>query len=124
MRRHQVTNFVFSSSSSVYGVRSDATPISEDDHLAPITPYGFAKLAVERILADCVAGDQALAVIVLRYFNVAGAHSSGCLGERTTGTQGHLVPALCKVGLGFQDRSTIFGGDWNTSDGTSLLGNS
>ena len=114
---HGVKAFIFSSSAATYG-EPETTPILEDFPLKPTNPYGATKVMVERILADC---DRAhgLKYISLRYFNAAGAHESGLLGERHD-PETHLIPLVLKTALGKRDHITIFGTDYPTPDGTCL----
>lgn len=117
MRRHAVDRFVFSSTAAVYG-EPVQVPISEDHPCQPTNPYGTTKLAIERMLADC-ARAHGLRFVVLRYFNAAGAHPSGHLGERHQ-PETHLIPLVLQVATGQRERIKIFGTDYSTPDGTCL----
>lgn len=117
MKRHNVKYIVFSSTAATYG-EPDNLPILEEDRTYPTNPYGESKLAVEKILKWC---DRAYGIkyTVLRYFNAAGAHISGKIGEDHT-PESHLIPLILQVALGKRDKIMIFGEDYNTEDGTCI----
>ena len=115
--RHGVNRFVFSSTAAVYGM-ADQALVSEDDPLAPINPYGASKMMSERMIAD-VAAAHPLEYVILRYFNVAGAESSGRLGQSGAGAT-HLIRVACQTALGLRPEMTIFGDDYATPDGTCI----
>jgi UDP-glucose 4-epimerase len=117
MRRHNVRDIVFSSTAAVYGTPA-VVPISEDTPAAPINPYGQSKLAVEKILADYSAA-YGMRYAALRYFNVAGAHPSGEIGECHT-PETHLIPIILEVAAGKRARLPLFGCDYETPDGTCI----
>lgn len=109
---------VFSSSATVYG---DAElPITENEpHLDSLSPYGYTKVAGERILTD-IAHAYGFKLGLLRYFNPVGAHASGRIGENPLGRPNNLMPAVAKVAAGRQDRLLIFGDDYPTRDGSAI----
>lgn len=117
MVKHQVGAFIFSSSAAVYGEPVEI-PICEDHPCNPTNPYGNTKLTVERMLRDC---DEAygLKYASLRYFNAAGAHPSGDIGERHN-PESHLIPLILKVALGEREDIKVFGTDYPTADGTCV----
>jgi UDP-glucose 4-epimerase len=115
--RHGVRHVVFSSTAAVYGSASGPL-IGEDAPLAPLAPYGTSKMMAERILAE-VAAAAGQGTAVLRYFNVAGAHDDGTLGEATPDNS-HLVKVACEAALGLRPRLTINGDDYPTPDGTCV----
>lgn len=117
MRAAGVGKIVFSSTTATYGA-PEKTPISEDEPQRPINPYGFTKLAVERMLDD-YAHAYGLAYAALRYFNAAGASPHGDLGEDHT-PETHLIPIVLQVALGQREKITIFGDDYPTPDGTCI----
>ncbi|MFA4987710.1 MAG: UDP-glucose 4-epimerase GalE [Candidatus Brocadiia bacterium] len=117
MRRTGVRYFVFSSSAAVYG-EPPVVPIPEDSPLRPINPYGFTKLFVEQILADCAVA-YGISATCLRYFNAAGAHPSGDIGEDHT-PESHLIPLILSVALGRRPEITLFGDDYPTRDGSCV----
>ena len=113
MRRHNVKNFVFSSSATVYG-DPERVPISED------FPYGTTKLFQERILMDYCAADPTMNVALLRYFNPIGAHESGLIGEDPRGIPNNLVPYIAQVAVGKLEKLHVYGDDYPTHDGTGV----
>jgi UDP-glucose 4-epimerase len=117
MRSAGVDRFVFSSSAAVFG-EPDYTPIDEAHPKAPVNPYGFSKLAVERILAD-YAKAWGLRSVSLRYFNAAGADPEGELGE-CHDPETHLIPLVLQAASGHRPAVTIFGTDYATPDGTCI----
>ena len=120
MRRHGVTNFVFSSSATVYGDPA-TVPIREDFPTGGTTnPYGTTKLFNERILMDCCAADPTMNVALLRYFNPIGAHDSGLIGEDPNGIPNNLVPYIAKVAVGQLEKVHVYGDDYSTPDGTGV----
>lgn len=116
MIKHNVKRIVFSSTCATYGDIVGQTPIDEKHPQNPINPYGYSKLAVERIMDDY---DKAykLKSIRLRYFNVAGADEKGRIGEWHE-PETHLIPNILKS----NDNKvfTIFGDDYYTRDGTCI----
>ncbi len=120
MRAHDVKNFVFSSSATVYGDPA-SVPITEDFPVGATTnPYGTTKSMNERILSDCCAADPTLNVALLRYFNPIGAHKSGLIGEDPNGIPNNLVPYIAKVAAGTLEKVHVFGNDYDTDDGTGV----
>jgi UDP-glucose 4-epimerase len=119
MTRQGVSRLVFSSSCSIYGDQF-TRPIREDDQKSPINPYSRSKLVCEQIMADACARFENLAVIALRYFNPAGAHPSGLLGEAPPGTPGNLMPHMMRVADGRLKRLQVFGSDHPTADGSPV----
>ena len=117
MRSAGVGKIVFSSTTATYG-EAKRIPITEDEPQHPINPYGFAKLVIERALAD-YARAYGLAYAALRYFNAAGASPEGDLGEDHT-PESHLIPIVLQVALGQRERITVFGDDYPTPDGTCI----
>ena len=117
MRLADVKKFVFSSTTATYG-EPDQVPISEDTPQKPINPYGFTKLVIEQALAD-YAEAYGMGYAALRYFNAAGAHPDGTIGEDHE-PETHLIPIVLQVALGQRDSITIFGNDYQTSDGTCV----
>ncbi len=120
MQRHGCKNIVFSSSATVYGTPR-ALPIREDHPLAPTNPYGETKAMIERILLDHATAQATAGFrqISLRYFNPAGAHPSGLIGEAPLSSGGNLFPMLAEASLSPIREFRIFGTDLATSDGTA-----
>ena len=119
MDRHGVERFVFSSSATVYG-DPEFLPYTERHRLQPINPYGETKLAVERLLEARAAARPSFLHATLRYFNPIGAHPSGRIGEDPRGTPENLLPYLTRVVLGRMPCLRVFGGDYDTVDGTGV----
>ncbi len=110
---------IFSSSATVYGPQQ-AAPFAEDAALAPSNPYGHSKLMVEQMLRDLCAADARWRVAILRYFNPAGAHPSGLIGEVPRGIPNNLMPYALGVLSGRYPQLRIFGQDYPTPDGTGV----
>lgn len=119
MERAGVQRLIFSSSATVYG-EPDESPVGEGAALRPCSPYGQSKLMVERLLADVARSDRKWRIASLRYFNPAGAHPSGLLGERPSGKPNNLMPVLCNVASDASAWLTVHGGDYPTPDGTCV----
>ncbi|MDW8802244.1 UDP-glucose 4-epimerase GalE [Clostridium sp. A1-XYC3] len=117
MKDHGVKYIVFSSTAATYG-EPENIPIIESDKTFPTNPYGESKLAVEKILKWC---DNAYGIkyTALRYFNAAGAHVSGTIGEHHK-QETHLIPIVLQVALGQRDKIMIYGDDYNTEDGSCI----
>jgi len=117
MLKYDVKKFVFSSTCATYGIPA-YIPINEKHPQNPINPYGASKVMVERILSDyCNA--YGLKYIALRYFNAAGAHPDGSIGESHR-IETHLIPLVLKTLTGEKDAIHIFGDDYDTPDGTCI----
>lgn len=120
MRAAGVGTFVFSSSATVYGNPSHV-PIREDFPLSATNPYGWTKLMIEQVLADLVASEPDFwRVACLRYFNPAGAHNSGWIGEDPHGTPNNLLPYVAQVASGQLPCLNIWGNDYPTPDGSGV----
>jgi len=119
MVEYGVHNLVFSSSCSIYGGRYSA-PISEDDETGPTNPYARTKLMCEQVLADACRRHPDLSVVALRYFNPIGAHPSGQLGEAPQGVPSNVLPYLMQVAVGRLECLEVYGGDYDTVDGTGV----
>ncbi|MFV0257747.1 MAG: UDP-glucose 4-epimerase GalE, partial [Acidimicrobiales bacterium] len=119
MAAHDVHQFVFSSSATVYGV-PETLPIPETAATAPTNPYGRTKLMIEDICRDLAAADERWRISLLRYFNPVGAHPSGDLGEDPRGTPNNLVPFVMQVAVGRRRQLQVFGADWDTHDGSGV----
>lgn len=123
MKKHNVTNIVFSSSATVYG---DATrfpnmiPIPEHCPIGPTNTYGRTKSTVESVITDFIEAERNAAKkagksgeqwngALLRYFNPAGAHPSGIMGENPLGVPYNLLPLLAQVAIGKREKLLVFG---------------
>ncbi len=115
MRKHGVTNLVFSSTAATYGEPTEV-PITETAPTSPTNPYGASKLAIDYAITS-YAHAHGLGATSLRYFNVAGAY--GSVGENRE-VETHLIPLILQVALGHRDKIMIFGDDWPTPDGTCI----
>lgn len=119
MQKNDVFKLVFSSSATVYG-DPETVPITEDFPLSATNPYGQSKLMVENILRDLAISDDRWNVILLRYFNPVGAHESGLIGEDPQGIPNNLMPFISQVAVGKLATLSVFGGDYETKDGTGV----
>jgi UDP-glucose 4-epimerase len=123
MARHKVTNIVFSSSATVYGDATrfpDMIPIPEHCPIGPTNPYGRTKAAVEALITDHINAQRTNAkkegksgeewnAALLRYFNPAGAHPSGVMGEDPQGVPYNLLPLLAQVAIGKREKLLVYG---------------
>ena len=119
MQKAGCYNVVFSSSATVYG-EPDTVPITEDFPTNPANPYGRNKLYVEEIMRDLAVSEDKWKVVLLRYFNPIGAHSSGQIGEDPNGIPNNLMPFISQVAVGKREKLSVFGGDYPTVDGTGV----
>lgn len=117
MKQYDVKYIVFSSTAATYG-EPENIPILENDKTVPTNPYGESKLIVEKMLKWF---DEAYGIryCALRYFNAAGAHISGEIGEDHN-PETHLIPIILQVALGKREKISIFGNDYDTQDGTCV----
>ena len=123
MTKHNVPNIVFSSSATVYGDATrfpDMIPIPEHCPIGPTNPYGRTKAAVENLICDHIDAQRNNAkktgksgsewnAALLRYFNPAGSHPSGVMGEDPQGVPYNLLPLLAQVAIGKRDKLLVFG---------------
>ncbi len=119
MKEFNCKNLVFSSSATVYGDPA-SVPIKEDFPLSTTNPYGSTKLFIEYILKDLYKSDNSWNIAILRYFNPVGAHESGTIGEDPNGIPNNLCPYITKVAVGKLPHLNVFGGDYDTHDGTGV----
>jgi UDP-glucose 4-epimerase len=119
MQKHGVYNMVFSSSCTVYG-EPDVVPITEDESLSAVNPYGQTKLTIEYILKDLYRSDNRFNISLLRYFNPVGAHKSGEIGEDPNGIPNNLMPYVTQVAIGKLKKLRVFGDDYPTHDGSGV----
>jgi UDP-glucose 4-epimerase len=137
-----IKTFIFSSSASVYGTLADRIPLLREEHCAhePMkyrdsdgmercaqqgctgitNPYGRTKFFGEAILSDLAKSDPSWNIVGLRYFNPIGCDPSGLLGEDPKGVPSNLLPVVVKVMTGQIPELAVYGGDWNTPDGTTI----
>jgi len=134
MTKHNVPNIVFSSSATVYG---DATrvpnmiPIPEECPIGPTNPYGNTKSTIELVITDHINAQRnnfkkegkefkQWNGALLRYFNPAGSHPSGVMGEDPLGVPFNLLPLLGQVATGQREKLLVFGDDYPSRDGTAI----
>ena len=109
---------VFSSSATVYGPNNPYPYKEEMPAIQSTSPYGWTKVMIERILIDYCTAHPDFCAVLLRYFNPIGAHASGLLGDDPNGIPNNLMPYIGRVAAGKLPQLTIFGGDYDTPDGT------
>ena len=119
MRERTIKKFVFSSSATVYGV-PERSPVDESFPMSATNPYGQTKIIGEQILRDLERADSSWRIATLRYFNPVGAHESGLIGEDPAGVPNNLMPYVAQVAVGKLDKLRVFGGDYDTTDGTGV----
>jgi UDP-glucose 4-epimerase len=120
MKKFNCKKIVFSSSATVYG-NPNSNPIKEDFSVGSITnPYGRTKYFIEEILKDLYISDNSFQIVILRYFNPVGAHKSGIIGEDPNGVPNNLMPFIAQTAVGKREFLSIFGGDYDTADGTGV----
>jgi UDP-glucose 4-epimerase len=119
LKKHQLSNFIFSSSCTVYG-QADELPITENAPIKPAeSPYGNTKQIGEEIIRETCKADG-LKAISLRYFNPIGAHESAKIGELPLGVPQNLVPFITQTAAGIRKELSVFGDDYDTVDGTAI----
>jgi UDP-glucose 4-epimerase len=121
MLEHSVNNLIFSSSAVVYGEPgvveySEYLPTGQNIS----SPYGKTKYMIEEIIKDVVVTNPEFEAVVLRYFNPIGAHESGLIGESPRGVPNNLLPFVAQVATREQQKLQVFGGDYETPDGTCI----
>jgi UDP-glucose 4-epimerase len=119
LKKHGVGRLVFSSSATVYDPQNPL-PLLEGMRRGATNPYGRTKQQIEEILEDIAAADPSWRIAVLRYFNPAGAHGSGRIGEDPVGTPNNLLPFVAQVAVGLRPVVRVFGDDYDTPDGTGV----
>ncbi|MES2588771.1 MAG: UDP-glucose 4-epimerase GalE, partial [Bacteroidota bacterium] len=118
--KFKVSNFIFSSSCSVYG-NIDELPVSEETILnKAVSPYAFTKQIGEQIIKDYTKVNPELNVISLRYFNPVGAHKSALIGEDPINPPTSLVPIITRTAIGKIREMLVHGGDYETRDGSCI----
>jgi len=119
MEEYNVHNLVFSSSATVYG-DPETVPVDEKAALSATNPYGRCKLIIEEMIQDMSIANKELRALSLRYFNPVGAHNSGLIGEDPAGIPNNLFPYIAQVAVGKREKLSVFGGDYETHDGTGI----
>jgi UDP-glucose 4-epimerase len=121
MLEFDISNFVFSSSCTVYGEPKGQKEVTEEtEKNLPNSPYGYTKWIGEQIIQDIYNANKHLKIINLRYFNPVGAHKSALIGEFPIGRPNNLLPFVTQTAIGKQDILTVFGNDYPTPDGTCV----
>ena len=119
LQKNDVSNFIFSSSCTVYG-QAEKMPINENAQLQKaVSPYGNTKQIGEDIISD-VAKISKINAVLLRYFNPIGAHPSAEIGELPNGIPQNLVPFITQTGFGLRKELSVYGNDYPTPDGTCI----
>ena len=120
LRKRGVKKLIFSSSATVYGDPAEI-PIPETCPKGAVTnPYGRTKAMLEDIICDMEYADEEWDAVILRYFNPIGAHKSGRIGENPNGIPNNLMPYITQVAVGKLEKLNVFGGDYDTPDGTGV----
>lgn len=119
MQLERVKTLVFSSSATVYG-EPQYLPLDESHPTKATNPYGRSKLHIEEMLSDVAKSDPQWRIACLRYFNPAGAHESGLIGESPIGVPNNLIPHIIQVASGQRTELKVFGDDYPTHDGTGV----
>jgi len=119
MRSAEVKNIIFSSSATIYG-DTDILPIKESSQPKPTNPYGKSKAHIEQMLHDIYLSDDEWSIAILRYFNPIGAHKCGKIGDQPIGDSNNLLPVINKVVSGEINELLVYGGNYNTHDGTGI----
>ncbi len=119
MREAGVRTLVFSSSATVYGDPA-SVPVNETYPLSATNPYGRSKLIIEDMMRDLGCSEAGWKILLLRYFNPIGAHESGLIGEDPNGIPNNLLPYIAQTAVGRREQVSVFGGDYNTPDGTGV----
>lgn len=119
MYQYNCHNIIFSSSATVYGM-PEYSPCDENHRVSPINPYGRSKFFIEEIIKDWTISDDRNKSIILRYFNPVGAHKSGLIGESPLGTPNNLFPYISGVICNKYKYLSIYGNDYDTTDGTGV----
>lgn len=120
MQQFNITNFVFSSSCTVYG-QPDVLPVSEEAPIKPAeSPYGYTKQINENLLKDVINSGANIKGIALRYFNPIGAHESAIIGELPKGVPSNLMPFITQTAYGIRKELSVYGDDYDTPDGSCI----
>ena len=120
MEKHKCFNLVFSSSATVYGANEEIK-LKESSQKSPLNPYGNTKLTIEIMLSDLYKSSPTnWRIALLRYFNPAGSHESGLIGENPNFTPKNLFPLIVKTAMNKKSTLSIFGNNWPTKDGTCI----
>jgi len=120
MERHGIKKFIFSSSATVYSEKNEM-PLTEDSIIGEcLNPYGWTKFMTEQILRDIVIANPDWSIVMLRFFNLFGAHESGDIGDDPAGIPKNLPPYITQVAVGRLEFLEIYGDDYPTPDGSCI----
>ncbi|MDA9079005.1 UDP-glucose 4-epimerase GalE [Gammaproteobacteria bacterium] len=114
-----IGRLVFSSSATVYGI-PQYLPLDEEHPINPYNPYGNSKFFIEQMLRDIANSNKDWAIVNLRYFNPVGSHISGLIGDNPKGIPNNLMPYINQVAANQRPFLNVFGGDYETPDGTGV----
>ena len=120
MNEFGIENMVFSSSCTVYGEVSNPVVTEKSPIKTATSPYGDTKITCEKLIQYTVDASAEIKATLLRYFNPIGAHPSGLIGELPQGVPNNLMPYITQTAKGIREKLTVFGGDYNTIDGTNI----
>lgn len=116
-----IKKLIFSSSATVYGDPTELPLLETSPVGVGLTnPYGWTKFMIEQIFRDLSAAQPDLEITILRYFNPVGAHESGMIGENPRGIPANILPFISQVAIGKREKVMVFGGDYDTKDGTAV----
>lgn len=119
-KKFDIKAHIFSSSCSIYG-NADELPVTETTPIKEAeSPYARTKQMSEDIIRDFTVADKNIQFVLLRYFNPAGAHESGLIGESPVNPPANLVPVITETAYGLRDEMTVFGTDYDTRDGSCV----
>ncbi len=119
-QKFKIPNHIFSSSCSIYG-NADELPVTETTPIKEAeSPYARTKQMSEDIIRDFTIPHAGFQFVLLRYFNPAGAHESGMIGESPINPPANLVPVITETAYGLRDQMTVFGDDYDTRDGSCV----
>ncbi len=119
MRTTGIKTLLFSSSATVYGI-PQSLPLKETHPLSATNPYARSKLIIEEILRELHRANPEWHIGILRYFNPAGAHESGLIGEDPLGVPNNLMPFIAQIAVGRRKKLQVWGSDYPTPDGTGV----
>ena len=120
MQEHNVGQFIFSSSATVYNSEAPVPWTEESATGGCVNPYGWTKFMCEQILRDTASANAGWSVVLLRYFNPIGAHESGEIGENPQDIPNNLMPYITQTAVRRLDTLSVYGDDYPTRDGTGV----
>jgi len=120
IQEFNISKIVFSSSCTVYGQPANLPVTEASPILQAESPYGNTKQICEEIIQDVFKSGKEIKAVILRYFNPIGAHESSLIGELPLGTPSNLIPFITQTAAGIREQLTVFGNNYNTSDGSCV----